>query len=275
MNNINLYKIENAVDSIYTEKTGMPYPVGAAVKIEANNLVAHYSMGYYYGQPIKTNWVLTADLKVKNIPTGWYGAIVGCTVSGAGATGCGLVGVFNEQDIQDGSLYFRMPLNGSSRMEEFLSPAHIAIFDNEGDAENYYYDADDPYVPQGIMYSQAEFTVTEQQNPDMIVNMGNIVVEINPSDWRVRADLSIDNAPEPQDWVGDFAVVENGGVLFNVQINESDIINGRIDKTIQESITTLPTTNISELIIWYLSPFSDIVLYENNSLPFTLVNNTL
>ena len=123
-----------------------------AEPLEVSNVVFHYDLEEDY----KTNWSLTADIQINNIPEGWYGAF--CFEDGEEQyTG----NVFTATDLVDGTLTI------TDLMPNYdpISPVHVAILSNESAAYNYYYDSENPYVPvEGEIYAEVSASSTNVQN---------------------------------------------------------------------------------------------------------------
>lgn len=144
--------IFNAIDKLYYEKTGMIVPVSAAVGGEpkpVENLIVTNAII----RSISDGFEFTAKIRMHNIPDGWYGSLYYCDGNDESEYewGCA-TSTFNNSNIQGDVLTFEVWDQGNG----FVSPAHMAIFDNETDASNYYYDPENPYEPTGIMYADIE-----------------------------------------------------------------------------------------------------------------------
>lgn len=158
----------NAVDQVYAEQTGIIYPVSAAVggspnpaepELSVENVVFHYDVEEDY----KTNWTLTADIQVNNIPAGWYGAF--CYFDGHSIY---QGNVFTAADLVNGTLTF----TEIGPDYEPVSPVYFAILSDWTDARNYYYDPldpENPFVPaEGEIYAEVAAPSENIQNGEQL-----------------------------------------------------------------------------------------------------------
>lgn len=107
--------------------------------------------------------VITMNIQINGVPEGWYGGFY------YGDGDYYTTEVFTADNIENGVLTMILWDQGNG----FLSPAHMALFDNESAAYNYMYVPDDPYVPvEGNMYEGTEIEVS------FIVNGGSNYLEV-------------------------------------------------------------------------------------------------